>query len=252
MTRTLLPDTGIVIGFRYKGSATLIEGPSRRLLPDGAVTGLRASVRQMHTSANGGIVLAKFRAAGAVSFVAEPLHHLFGLTCALEELFDHDAAMRTSRRIRRAGSDLERVAIFEQFLLAHYRPTSPDPIVGGALRGIDATTGAGRVRSIALALRVSQDTLEKRFRRVVGATPKQFSSIVRLRRAVGSPEPRGADRDAGARRRLLRPVTFHPRLSGSDRRCACTFPSKGRVLLNDLPCIRLRRVLCPGVELPVE
>lgn len=31
---------------------------------------------------------------------------------------------------------------------------------------------------------LSQDALEKRFRRVVGATPKQYASVVRLRRAV--------------------------------------------------------------------
>ncbi len=32
----------------------------------------------MHTAANSGIILAKFRAAGAAPFFMEPLHHLFG------------------------------------------------------------------------------------------------------------------------------------------------------------------------------
>jgi len=52
------------------------------------------------------------------------------------------------------------------------------------LHAICAAAGAIRVGQIARDLRVSQDTLEKRFRRVVGASPKQFASIVRLRRAV--------------------------------------------------------------------
>jgi AraC-like DNA-binding protein len=106
------------------------------------------------------------------------------VTCALEDLFDRDEVRRTSTRIARARDDLDRIAICEEFLLAHYRPTNPDRVVSAALRDIDATNGAGRVHRMARELRVSQDTLEKRFRRVVGATPKQFSSIVRLRRAV--------------------------------------------------------------------
>jgi hypothetical protein len=78
VTRTLLPDTTIIIGFRYSGAATLLDGKSTGVLPDATVTGLRNSVRQMHTSTNGGIVLAKFRAAGASAFFGDPLHQLFG------------------------------------------------------------------------------------------------------------------------------------------------------------------------------
>jgi AraC-like DNA-binding protein len=117
---------------------------------------------------------------------------LFGEMPALDDLLDRDAVARTSRQIIAATSDAERVAIVEQFLLSQQqqqqqrqqRAFSPDPLVGGALRAICAAAGAIRVGQIARDLRVSQDTLEKRFRRIVGASPKQFASIVRLRRAV--------------------------------------------------------------------
>jgi hypothetical protein len=97
--RTLLPDTGFVIGFRYSGSTTLLDGASMRPLPNTVVTGLRTSARQVHTSANDGIVLAKFGAAGAASFFTEPPHHLFGLTCPLGELIDDEDVASTSSRI---------------------------------------------------------------------------------------------------------------------------------------------------------
>lgn len=184
VTRTLLPDPGIVIGFRYAGCATLLNGAPTRPLPNAAITGLRTSVRQMHTAANSGIVLAKFRAAGAVSFFKEPLHHLFGTMRALGGLFDEEDVAITSRRIVAATSDAERIAELERFMLAQHQPTSPDPIVSAALHAICSAAGAIRVNAVARDLQISQDTLEKRFRRVVGATPKQFASIVRLRRAV--------------------------------------------------------------------
>jgi AraC-like DNA-binding protein len=182
--RTVFPDLGIVLGFRYSGCATLITGATRRLLPAYAVTGLRTTVRRMQTSANGGIVIAKFRAAGAASFFRAPLHHLFGEMTALDEVFDRDEVAETSRRVIAASSDAERVARVEQFLIARRRASAPDPVVSGALHAIGAGAGAIRVGRIARDLGVSQDTLEKRFRRDVGASPKQFASIARLRRAL--------------------------------------------------------------------
>lgn len=201
VTRTLLPDTCIIIGFRYAGSSTLLNGDerngdarsgdggmprdnmtTREPLPNICVTGLRTSVREMHTAANSGIILAKFRAAGAAPFFTEPLHRLFGATCPLTEISaDDDARIRA---IVNAPTDDDRVAQVEQFLLTRHRPTEPNALVSAALRTIGAAAGAIRVRTLARDLGISQDALEKHFRRIVGASPKQFATIVRLRQAV--------------------------------------------------------------------
>lgn len=214
VTRTLLPDTCVIIGFRYAGSSTLLNGDAKNAnlrngdarsgdarsrgnddgtprdsvttrapLPNICVTGLRTSVREMHTAANSGIILAKFRAAGAAPFFTEPLHHLFGTACPLTEIDDDDAATRI-RAIVNAATDDERVAQVEQFLLTRHRPTEPNAVVSAALRAIGAAAGAIRVRALAQDLGISQDALEKHFRRIVGASPKQFATIVRLRQAV--------------------------------------------------------------------
>jgi AraC-like DNA-binding protein len=191
VTRTLLPDTCIIIGFRYAGSATLLNGDTPRdpqiaapplPLPNVCVTGLRTSVREMHTAANSGIILAKFRSAGAAPFFPGPLHHLFGATCPLTVVSSDDSDR--IRAIVDAPSDDERVASVERFLLARHTPAEPNAMVSAALRAIGAAAGAIRVRALATDLGVSQDALEKHFRRIVGASPKQFATIVRLRQAV--------------------------------------------------------------------
>jgi AraC-like DNA-binding protein len=187
LRRTIFPDIGLVLGFRYAGCAALISGASQRVLPGAAVTGLRTRVREMYTSPNGGIVIVKFRAAGAAPFFDTELHQLFGTMTALDELVDRDEVANTSRQLIAAPGDDERIAVVERFLiarLARRQEVSPDPLVGGALRAICAAAGAIRVGQVARDLQVSQDTLEKRFRRAVGASPRQFASIVRLRRAV--------------------------------------------------------------------
>jgi AraC-like DNA-binding protein len=187
VTRTLFPDLGIIVGFRYSGRATLITGDERQVMPDATITGMRTVVRQMHTSPAGRIILTKFRAAGAAPFFDTPLHGLFGKAEPLEALIDRDLVEQTLRLIIAARNDDERVAIVEQFLLARLarqQPAAPDPLVSGALRAICEAAGAIRVGQLATDLQVSQDTLEKRFRAIVGASPKQYASIVRLRRAV--------------------------------------------------------------------
>ncbi len=75
------------------------------------------------------------------------------------------------RAIVNASTDDERVARVEEFLLTRYRPTEPNAVVGAALRAISAAAGAIRVRTLAKDLGISQDALEKHFRRIVGATP---------------------------------------------------------------------------------
>lgn len=187
VTRTLLPDTCIIVGFRYAGSATLLNGAvqsdvEQPPLPNVCVTGLRTSVREMHTAANSGIILAKFRSAGAAPFFTKPLHHLFGATCPLTAANSGDD--ERIRAIVCAASDDERVASVERFLLTRHAPIEPNAMVSAALRAIGAAAGAIRVRTLARDLGVSQDALEKHFRRLVGASPKQFATIVRVRQAV--------------------------------------------------------------------
>jgi hypothetical protein len=50
VTRTLLPETGALLGIRYGGAAALIEHGKVTVLPDVTLTGMRNTVRRMRTS----------------------------------------------------------------------------------------------------------------------------------------------------------------------------------------------------------
>ncbi|WP_243303788.1 helix-turn-helix domain-containing protein [Geothrix oryzisoli] len=186
MEKLLVPETGLILGFRYSGSSSLVDGPARAIVPDQVVTGLRATARRMLTSAGSGIILAKFRAGAAGAFFDPPLQQLFGATVALEELMDPREVEAASARIRAAWTHRERVDALEQFLLRRRarKAWQADPLVGAALRAIHADPGAMRVGPLARDLGLSVDGLEKRFRRGVGASPKQLASLLRLRRAL--------------------------------------------------------------------
>ncbi|WP_047787411.1 helix-turn-helix domain-containing protein [Variovorax paradoxus] len=182
-TRLLMPEPSILLGIRYGGYAEQLDGPKTRRLPQATLTGLRDTARSMHTSAGGGILLAAFRPAGAAQFFDLPAEGLFGTTLDLASLVADADLAGLCAAVAAARDDLQRVDCLERFLLARRRRPA-DMLVSEALRAIENSVGTIRIAALASDLGVSVDWLAKRFRRTVGATPKQLASIIRMRHAL--------------------------------------------------------------------
>jgi AraC-like DNA-binding protein len=186
--RTLLPDTGLVIGFRWRGAATDLATDTAPL-PDATIAGMRRTARRMLTSARGSIVLATFHEAGAAAFFREPLHEIFGETVGLDSLVAASEIERVREELSCARDHQERARIVGEFLRRRERADAIDPVVAASVRAIRDRRGAVRVGDLASRFELSRDRLEKRFRGAVGATPKQLASIVRVRHAVSLHRP---------------------------------------------------------------
>jgi AraC-like DNA-binding protein len=186
ISRVLLPEPGLVLGVRYAGASSA-EGAS---IPTGAamLTGFRVTARRMTTAGGSGMVVAKFTEFGAAAFLDVPLHHLFGTIVPLEELLPVSVDEQLVDEVRRAPTAAGRVHALERFLTARLRPR-PDHLVVAATRALRESGGSARIATVARDLGVSQEVLEKRFRKQVGATPKQFASTLRFRRAVAVHRP---------------------------------------------------------------
>lgn len=186
-TRALIPEAGLVAAFRYRGSARDLEaGPE--CLPDAAPFGLRRTARRMCTSAGGGVVVVSFLETGAAAFFDWPLHHLFQTTVDVHQLAPREQVSRVLERIARARHGEERILAVQDFLCERLRAGSRadrDELVLAAVRALRATHGSLRIEQLSDELGISRDRFEKRFRRIVGASPKQFATILRLHRAMG-------------------------------------------------------------------
>jgi AraC-like DNA-binding protein len=185
--RTLVPEAGLVIAFRHAGASWLVEEGALREVPAASVTGLRLTARRMRTAAGGSVVVAKLRETGAAPFLEGPLHRLFATTRPLEAAAPRGEVERTAAEVRGAAAVEDRVVAVERFLLrrASANPAwHPDPAVEATVRAILADPSAVRVAAQAAAQGLGVEALERRFRRAVGASPKQLAAIVRLRRAV--------------------------------------------------------------------
>lgn len=183
MNRTL-PDTSLVMSFRYKGQVSFLSNNSSRVLSPFTLTGLRKSDRLINYAMDTANILVFFREAAAHAFIKEPLHELFEDSVSLDYFAGYKDLSALEDQLAAAADNLGRIGIVEQFLLARLYNHQPDPLVAAALEKIHAAKGMIRIKELAQALYISQDAFEKRFRRSVGVAPKQFAFITKMKGVV--------------------------------------------------------------------
>lgn len=179
-TYKVIPGTGLVIGFQFKGKLSLLEMDKETPLAVAGITGLQDAYRIFKSSPHIGTVLVYFKESGAYHFFKEPLHELFRESISLDHFMLRSELMILEERLNEAKNDRQRIAVVEQFLIARIKHTQPDTLVLQALAIIHKHKGDIRISNLVQQLHTSQSPLEKRFRRVVGTSPKKFASIVRL------------------------------------------------------------------------
>jgi AraC-like DNA-binding protein len=189
MVNRTLPDTSMVMAFRYKGVVSdEIEGVKSRL-PAAVITGIRKSSRLINYSGRAATLLVIFKPGGAAAFFKEPLHELFGLSLSLDALISPGKLNEIEEQLAEAKDSQQRIAVIERFLISRLNETRPDLLIHHAIQQIQLANGAIRIKELVSTLPLSHDPFEKRFRRLTGTSPKQFSSIVRLRNVIDTYDP---------------------------------------------------------------
>lgn len=184
MVSNILPDTSLVIAFRYRGSVTaMIDGQEQVLAPS-VISGIRRSSRSMAYAKGTANLLVVFHEAGAAAFFKEPLHELSDRSLSLDLLMKNSEVAAIEERLADADDDPQRIRIVEKWLHSKLKIPAPDLLVQHAIQKIQVTHGTIRMKDLAGSLYISQDAFEKRFRRQAGASPKQFSSIIRIKHLI--------------------------------------------------------------------
>jgi AraC-like DNA-binding protein len=184
MNNRLLPDTSLVMAFRYKGSVLGEAGDIREDLPFAVVSGLRKSARFVNYAENTGNVLVQFKETGAAAFFRQPLHDLFEESLSMDHFVRPRQLSLLEEQLTGAAGNNGRVALIERFLLSRLYDQRPDDLVLAALQKIRLAKGTCKIKDLAGQLYLSQDAFEKRFRKTVGASPKQYASIIRMQSVI--------------------------------------------------------------------
>ena len=182
----VLPGTSLVMGFQYTGRLAYLDNNLENPLATAGITGLTDSYRVFKNTANTGSILLVFHETGAAHFFANPLNELFRQSLSLEHLFGREELSFVSEQLSIAQNGRERIRVIEQLLISHLNGANEDLLVNKALQYIYHSKGTIRISELAKKLHTSQSPLEKRFRRIVGSSPKKFASIVRVKNVMSA------------------------------------------------------------------
>lgn len=182
----VIPGASMVLGFQYRGKLDLIGVGKTEALATAGITGLMDTYRMFRNSENIGTVLVYFTETGASHFFKIPLNELFAESISLDTFIPASVLENTNEQLASADTDLKRIGVIENFLISELNFSTEDKLVSEAVKLIKASGGTIRITDLATQLCTSQSPLEKRFRKIVGATPKKFASIIRLQNLINS------------------------------------------------------------------
>jgi AraC-like DNA-binding protein len=176
----VLPSSGLVIGFQYKGKLVTINNSKESKLTPAGITGIADSYKIFKNSAGTGTILVYFTETGFTHFASNPANELFNLSTSLDDIFEKSKVNEVEEKLAVAITDKERIKIIEQFLLSQLKDIEADKLIVEAVKLIYKSNGTIRIKELNEKLFISQSPFEKRFRKMVGTTPKKFASIVRF------------------------------------------------------------------------
>jgi AraC-like DNA-binding protein len=177
-TTKTIPNTSLVLSFRLRGNVTL-DG---NVLPDFNLAGIRCTDRQFtyeHDTAN---LLVLLKEGGLTAFSKLPAHETFESNISLDNIFPAGELRSLAGRLCEEHCITE----IESFLSNHLHRAShrTDALTIAAATAITKHGGKIPVQDLADELYISIDPFEKRFRALVGCSPKKYASIIRLRNLI--------------------------------------------------------------------
>ena len=112
------------------------------------------------------------------------MHELFELNLHLDHFFQPSSLLQLHEQLQASVSIQKRVSLVQQFLVSKLQSHKTDMMMLNAVEKIKSVNGAISVKQLAQSFQMSLDPFEKRFRKVIGATPKQFGNIIRMKALI--------------------------------------------------------------------
>ncbi|MEN2414295.1 helix-turn-helix transcriptional regulator [Flavobacterium mesophilum] len=184
LVNRVLPGTSLTIAFRCKGEVNYIKENYPDKLSVSTISGIRKSVRLIHYSKNTTTLIILFKETGATAFFKEPLHELFEESVPLDNFIPQQKINPIEELLAETKNHNQKIAIIEQFLLSKLYNYKPDKLISAAISLIQSKKGNVKIKELADTLFISQDAFEKRFRKTVGSSPKQFCSVIRMKAII--------------------------------------------------------------------
>jgi AraC-like DNA-binding protein len=183
LQNNILPDTTMTMAFRLRGAITH-QAQSNTSFPSSFLAGIRRSTLSVDYAKDTVNLLVIFREGAASAFFNTPLHEFAGMPVALNNLVQAPVVRDVEEQLCECSTHAERITLIENWLIARLTNYTPDQLVQQAIHKIRSAGGDIRIKELVAELPISRDPFEKKFRKTVGTSPKQFAAIVRMRNLI--------------------------------------------------------------------
>jgi len=127
----------------------------------------------------------RFYPYGFANFISKPIQELADKETSLTELFGEELAKDLEQQIIEADSTQARIKAVEGFLLHRLKEQSViDQIVTSTVEALSHSKGKQSITSILKSDPSKRRSLERKFAKQVGISPKQLGKIIRLQAAL--------------------------------------------------------------------
>lgn len=178
-----LPDTTSCACFLWGDGVTAHHGRSRYTTRSG-LSGFQRE--RIELSGHGDVcgITVRFTPWGAGHFLPAPASAFADTRTDYRAVYGHARIETLEDQLFGAADAPARVQCVERFLLEQLREPVVDALVREASLAILAQGGLSSVSALARRFEVSERTLERRFKQVVGASPKRMGRVVRMQEAL--------------------------------------------------------------------
>ena len=180
ISAAIIPEVSPILSFRIKGQHIYRVNGIQKSLPPSAITGLRKSVKPIFLSKNTETILVKFKPCESALFFKEPLQKFSEVSVSLNDFLPRQVVLGVEEQLAKGDNNFQKISTIENFLLSLFSNNRSNNLVKTAVQKIILSNGTIKIKELASILNISLDAFEKQFRKIAGASPKQFSSTVRL------------------------------------------------------------------------
>lgn len=182
--KSIIPHHSFVLTIKLKGNHHYRIHSDSKSLPIISLTGLRKTVKHNTLSKGAEILIVKFQPWGAFSFFNMSMKELNEVGISGYDLWNQSDLNEMYSQLLETKDNHSKIDHVEKFLLKMIQKQIIDKRILEAISQMNLSQGKIKINDIASVLNLSIDTFEKKFREVIGSTPKQFSSIIRMNSVI--------------------------------------------------------------------
>lgn len=188
MVLETLPSNSFSLNYILKGSIYLSQnGDSQIDLPKAVSFGITQRFFHFTFSDFATLFVVIFNPGFASTITSKPLNEFFEKFIPMDEFFSSQINLEMIQQLQRQSSYKNMVNVMEHFLIEKIASSDLDSIIYDSISEINKQKGMVSIKDMANGLPISRDTFEKRFRHLVGTTPKKYANIIRFRNLFEQP-----------------------------------------------------------------